>query len=87
MKIDELEVGKCYTRWDDSEYLILYKTDKWVAVLHYSDNHKVGNLEFWPKEELDKDYNEKLVLNENDWPITEYINEFEFVDWQTISNL
>lgn len=84
--IDELDVGKCYTRWDDAEYLILYKTDKWIAVLHYSDNHKVANLEFWSKEELNKDYNEKLVINENDWPITEYINEFEFIDWQTISN-
>lgn len=58
----------------------MYKTDKWIAVLHYSDNHKVGNLEFWPKEELDEDYNEILVLNEHHWPITEYINEFEFVD-------
>ncbi len=85
MTIQDLEVGKCYTRWDDAEYLILYKTDKWVAVLHYSDNHRVANLEFWPKEELDKDYNEKLVVDE-DWPITEFIDEFEFIDSNTILN-
>ena len=85
MTIQDLEVGKCYTRWDDAEYLILYKTDKWVAVLHYSDNHRVANREFWPKEELDKDYNEKLVVDE-DWPITEFIDEFEFIDSNTILN-
>ena len=84
MTIQDLKVGKCYTRWDDAEYLILYKTDKWIAVLHYSDNHRVGNLEFWPKEELDKDYNKNLVIDE-DWPITNFIDEFEFMDWNTIS--
>ena len=78
-------IGKCYTRWDDAEYLILYKTNNWIAVLHDSSNHGVGDLEFWPIEELNEDYNKKLMLiSDEDWPITNYIDEFEYKNDQTI---
>lgn len=75
-----LEIGACYGRGDDAEYLVLYRTSKFTVVLHYSYNHRVGVLEFWDNNDTENDDLKKI----EDYPLTEYIDYIDFVDNQTV---
>lgn len=85
MKLEDLEVGKCYTTWDAAEYLVCYKTNKWALLLVYSDAHYVASPMFINQDWLDQEWCKKLeeVI---EWPITEFIDEFNYINEYTITN-
>ena len=64
MKLEDLEIGKYYTRDDDALYKVVAKGIDWVCVLHYSLNHRVCNAEICNEEKL---YMEGMHEDIDDW--------------------
>ena len=64
MKLEDLEIGKYYTRGDDALYKVVAKGSDWVCVLHYSYNHRVCSSEICNEEEL---YMEGMHEDEDTW--------------------
>lgn len=85
MKFEDLEVGKCYTRYDDAEYLVIYKTDNWFVALKYSYNHYMLHPLVYTKEWLSEDYNHDLH-EISDWTLNDYIEEFRYIDEYSLTN-
>ena len=73
MKIEELEIGCSYTRDDDAEFLVVYKTKKWALTLRYSHNHMVCNPHFLTQDDLDEPWNKTLHKDE-EWNLNEYLD-------------
>ena len=85
MKIEDLIVNECYTRYDDAEFMILYKTDKWFIALDLSHNHKIAVPQIYDQKWLDEDYNKNIqLMSEGDYPMYNYINDFDVVDEYTL---
>ena len=84
MKIEDLIIGKCYTRDDDAEYLILYKAKNFFVVLVYSFNHNVGNINIYNEDWLNKEWNDLRLKDENEWNIPDFIDDFKYIDESTI---
>lgn len=84
MKIEDLEIGKAYTRFDDSTYFILYKAKDWFVCIDYSSNHHVGTLEYCNQEWLNMECNQKLVQDTGSWVFDDELYNAEYIDWQTI---
>ena len=82
MKLEELEVGKCYSRRDDALYKVVAKGDGWVCVLHYSYNHYVCVAEICDEEEL---YMEGMEEVTEEWEY-EIFNELHYTSWNTLTN-
>jgi hypothetical protein len=85
MKIEDLIINECYTRYDDAEFMILYKTDKWFIALDLSHNHKIAVPQIYDQKWLDEDYNKNFqLMSEGDYPMYNYINDFDVVDEYTL---
>ena len=85
MNIEDLIVNECYTRYDDSEYMILYKSEKWFIALQLSHNHKIAVPQVLDQKWLDEDYNKNLqLMSKGDYPMYNYINDFDVVDEYTL---
>ena len=84
MKIEDLIIGKCYTRDDDAEYLILYKAKNFFVALVYSFNHNVGNINIYNEDWLNKEWNDLRLKDENEWNIPDFIDDFKYIDESTI---
>lgn len=86
MKIEDLKINECYTRYDDAEYLILYKTDKWFITLNLSHNHKIAVPQIYDQKWLDEEFNKNLqLMSESDYPLYLYINDFNFINDSTLT--
>lgn len=82
MKWADIEVGKAYGSYDDASYLVTYKTDDWICVLHHSNNHKLVNPEIWDRI-TDGDWIE--VWNEYEgYYIDEIFNNLEYINSDTL---
>ena len=64
MKLEDLEIGKYYTRGDDALYKVVAKGSDWVCVLHYSYNHHVCDAEIRNEENL---YMDGMYEDIDDW--------------------
>lgn len=84
MKIDDLIVGKCYTIDDDAEYLILYKAKNFFVALVYSFNHNIGVTRIYNEEWLNETWNELRLKDNEEYNLTDYIDDFKYVDDDTI---
>lgn len=84
MKIEDLEVGESYTRHDDGEYLVCYKSEDWALVLAFSHNHKVAAPRFITQKDLDADWNKDLHKDE-DWNLADYLDCLKYADEYSLS--
>jgi len=84
MKIEDLIVGQCYTRDDDAEYLILYKAKNFFVALVYSFNHNIGVIKIYNEEWLNETWNNLRLKDNDEYNITDYIDDFKYVDDDTI---
>ena len=82
MKIEDLEIGKCYSRGDDALYKVVAKGEGWVCVLHYSHNHYVCTVEICNEDEL---YMEGMKESTEEWEY-EIFEELRYSSWNTITN-
>lgn len=82
--IDDLIVGKCYTRDDDAEYLILYKAKNFFIALVYSFNHYVGNINIYNEDWLNETWNNLRLKDNKEYNITDFIDDFKYIDDNTI---
>ena len=84
MEIDDLVVGQCYTRDDDAEYMVLYKAKNFFVVLEYSFSHNVGDVKIYDKKWLNELWNHLRPKDEGEWRLSEYIDDFKYIDETTI---
>lgn len=84
IKIDDLVVGQCYTRDDDAEYMVLYKAKNFFVALEYSFNHNVGDVKMYDEKWLNEPWNRLGPKDEGEWNLSDYIDEFEYIDETTI---
>ena len=82
MKLEDLEIGKCYSRGDDALYKVIAKGNGWVCVLHYSYNHKVCVSQICNEEEL---YLEGMKEVTDNWEY-EIFEELRYSDYDTLTN-
>lgn len=82
MKWEDVEVGKVYGANDDATYLVTYKTDDWICVLHHSRNHKLVNPEIWDRN-VDNEWIKKWNEYE-DFYISEIFDNLKFIDSFTL---
>lgn len=82
MKWEDIEVGKVYGVYDDATYLVTYKTDEWICVLHHSNNHKIVSPEIWSRS-ADNEWINKW--NEyDDFYTSEIFDNLKFIDSFTL---
>lgn len=84
MKWEDIEVGKVYGSYDDASYLVTYKTDGWICVLHHSRNHKLVNPEIWDRI-TDGGWIEEWEEYE-DYYIDEIFNNLKYIDCDTLKD-
>ena len=77
MTIDELEVGKCYYNSYHNEFMCIFKTDNWAVIIEHEDAHYLGYLQFIDQKGLDNWFNDITVESSNDYPMSEYLDEFK----------
>ena len=86
MKIQDLKINECDTRYDDSEYMILYKTEKWFIALNLSHNHNIAVPRIYDQKWLDEDFNKDFhLMSSGDYPMYNYINDLDIVDECTLT--
>ena len=82
MNWDNIVVGKVYGANDDATYLVTYKTDDWICVLHHSNNHKIVNPEIWDRS-ADNEWINKWNEYE-DYYVEEIFNNLEYINSDTL---
>ena len=90
MKIEDLKVGKSYTRGDDGDFMVIFIDPhyRFFVVLHYSHNHRVMHPLVYNQEYLDQDYNQKLKEMDDGWTIADLLeyDDIEVVDEWMLKN-
>jgi len=89
MKIEDLEVGKSYTRYDDAQYLVIFidPKNRFFVALHYSMNHCIMHPTVYTQEFLDEDYNAELHEMNDGWDLMDMLecNEMRVADdWSIV---
>ena len=82
MTLEDLEIGKCYSRGDDALYKVVAKGNDWVCILQYSYNHYVCTADILNEEELYMDGMKEVT---EDWEY-EIFNELRYSRWGVLTN-
>jgi hypothetical protein len=81
MKIEDFEIGKCYSVGDDGLYKVVAKGCDWLCILSYSYNHCSCSSEIVSVEWCDGDWHEET----DDW-ITEIFDNLEYAGYNFLKD-